>query len=288
MLPLSLPSGAWKVYRFSQGISEADTWNQDGGAGPPATSTARRTWRQLPRPTAAWKTPTRRANVFNKAALAIKAVEALGEKIELMDEMMDREARLKTSKSGRLAVEIDKEKDDRAMEMPGWIDKKDKWVRIFEVKTTAAQSDELGFSKYDNLMRELVAASKEGVGWVLFKDGEWIREPAGNIKMLLQSKGLGKPEAEAMMGEAIGKSWTLVDLPFKEEYPGGPQWNMDAAQLRYEPAILSDEECPSHSNWDKILNHIGQDLNAGLRDAPWAQKAGIKTGAQHPWLGSPA
>ena len=84
-----------------------------------------------------------------------------------------------------------------------------------------------------------------------------------------------------MMGEAIGKSWTLVDLPFKEEYPGGRQWNMDAAQLRYEPAILSDEECPSHSNWDKILNHIGQDLNAGLRDAPWAQKAGIKTGAQY-------
>ena len=25
-----LPNGAWKVYRFSQGISEADTWNQDG------------------------------------------------------------------------------------------------------------------------------------------------------------------------------------------------------------------------------------------------------------------
>ena len=77
-------------------------------------------------------------------------------------------------------------------------------------------------------MRELVAASKETAGWVLFKDGEWIREPPGNIKMLLQSKGLGKPEAEAMMGEAIGKSWTLVNLPFKEEYPGGRQWNMDA------------------------------------------------------------
>ena len=25
-----LPRGAWKVYRFSPGITEAETWNQDG------------------------------------------------------------------------------------------------------------------------------------------------------------------------------------------------------------------------------------------------------------------
>ena len=43
------------------------------------------------------------------------------------------------------------------------------------------------------------------------------------------------------MGEAVGKSWRLVNLPFQEEYPGGRQWNMDAAQLPFEPAILDDE-----------------------------------------------
>ena len=57
--------------------------------------------------------------------------------------------------------------------------------------------------------------------------------------------------------KAVGKSWTLVDLPFHQEYPGGRQWNMDAAQLTLQPAILGDDECPAHSNWDKILNHIG-------------------------------
>ena len=56
--------------------------------------------------------------VFNEAALAIKAAEALGQKIELMDEMMDREARLKTSKPGRLAVEIEKQKDDNPKKCP--------------------------------------------------------------------------------------------------------------------------------------------------------------------------
>ena len=54
---------------------------------------------------------------------------------------------------------------------------------------------------------------------------------------------------------------------------------MDAAQLVFEPATLDESEQPKHPHWDKVLNHIGQDLNAGLRDAPWAQKAGIKTGA---------
>ena len=38
---------------------------------------------------------------------------------------------------------------------------------------------------------------------------------------------------------------------------------------------------PKHPHWDKVLNHIGQDLNAPLRDSPWAQKAGIRTGAQY-------
>ena len=58
--------------------------------GPPATSTARPTWPPPPRPTAAWKTPDKEGQyVFNEAALAIKAAEALGQKIELMDEMME-------------------------------------------------------------------------------------------------------------------------------------------------------------------------------------------------------
>ena len=74
------------------------------------------------------------------------------------------------------------------------------------------------------------------------------------------------------MGGAIGKSWRLVNLPFHEEYPGGRQWNMDAAQLHYEPAILGDEEQPSHAHWDKVLSHIGQELNAGLRESPWARR----------------
>ena len=114
--------------------------------------------------------------------------------------------------------------------MQGWIGKKDKWVRKFDVEIETGKGNELGSSEYDDLFRELESASLEGAGWVLSKSGQWIHEKHANVKMHLQSRGLAKPEAEEVIGEAVGKAWRLVNLPFREEYPGGRQWNMDAAQ----------------------------------------------------------
>jgi hypothetical protein len=277
-----LPTGAWKVYRFSQGINEASTWSQDGNGWTtcyfnrtPDLSVAAKAHGGIEDPDKTGEF------VFDEAKEALEAASVLGEKISLMDDMMGREVRLKTAKDGRLAVEIAKEDDDDKKKMIGWLAKKDKWVRVFDTKTKSDKNDELGFSEHDNLVRELMAPSNEFSGWVLFKDSVWFREQASNVKMRLQSLGMGKPEAENIMGEAIGKSWTLVDLPFQQEYPGGRQWNMDAAQLKCQPAVLGDDEYPVHPHWDKILEHIGQDLNAGIREAPWAQRAGIKTGAQY-------
>ena len=167
--------------------------------------------------------------------------------------------------------------------MPGWIDKKGKWVRIFEVKTESTKTDELGFSEHLRPFDAQVGGRLQGrFGWVLFKDGEWIREPPGNIKMLLQSKGLGKPEAEAMMGEAIGKTWrrAFVSIHFKEEFPGGGSWNMESAQLKYEPAILGNDEEPTRSHWDKVLNHIGQ----GLKTAGSTTRRGRKRPTSRPTI----
>ena len=275
-----LPNGAWKVYRFGPGINEADTWNQDGQGWTtchfnrtPDLSIAAKAHGGIEDSEKVGEF------VFDDAEKAMEAAAALGEKIALMDKMMDREIRLKTAKDGRLAVEVEKKETDGKME--GWLAKKDKWTRVFDTKTRNDKSDELGFSEHDALLREIMAASKEYAGWVLFKDGDWYREQSANVKMLLQSKGLGKPEAESIMGEAVGKSWMLVNLPFQREYPGGRQWNMEAPQLKYQPAVLGDDDYPVHPHWDKVLNHVGQDLNAGIREAPWAQRAGIKTGAQY-------
>jgi len=36
----------------------------------------------------------------------------------------------------------------------------------------------------------------------------------------------------------------MVNLPFREEYPGDRQWHLDAAQFRFKPAELADDEAP--------------------------------------------
>ncbi len=57
-----LPNGAWKVYRFSQASTKPTPGIRTERAGQPATSTAYPTCRPPPRPTAAWKTRTRRGS----------------------------------------------------------------------------------------------------------------------------------------------------------------------------------------------------------------------------------
>ena len=280
-----LPNGAWKVYRFSQGVNEAASWEQDGNGWTTCY------FNRLPSLAVAAKAAGGLEDgdkvnefVFDDADKALEAAATLGVKVEIMDAMRDnREIRLKPSKGGGLLVEFDKMDDDD--KMPGWLAKKsgrrNKWTRVFDVQVKEEKSDELGFGEHDNLIREIMTAAKESGGWMLFKDGDWFREQSANIKMALQSLGMGKPEAENIMGEAVRKSWTLVDLPFQQEYPGGRQWNLDAAQLAFQPAILGDDEVPCHPTWDKVLEHVGADLNEHLRELPWAQRAGIKTGAQY-------
>ncbi len=217
--------------------------------------------------------------IFDTTAKALETAAVLGQKIDVLDKMMKREARLRTAKDGNLIVEIAKEDNDEKMK--GWINKKDKWVRDFDTNTSSQGEDNLDYAEYDHKVREIMSQAKGPAGWVMFKDGSWFREEKDNIKLALLKSGLGEPEAKMVLGGCVEKSWNLVTLPFHEEYPGGRQWNMDAPQLIYPTAILGDDECPLHPHWNKILNHIGQDLDAGIREAPWAQRAGIKSGAQY-------
>ena len=178
---------------------------------------------------------------------------------------------MKATKDGRLAVEIDKKDNDA--DMKGWIDKKGKWTRVFDNDVLPEKDGESDFADHDSLIREIVSFTKESAGWVIFKDNEWIAEPISHVKMRLQRLGMGKPEAEAVMGGAISKSWTLVNQPFQAEYPGGRTWNKDAARLVYEPAVLDEDELPYHPHWDLILKHAGQSLDKELSQLPWRSES---------------
>ena len=217
--------------------------------------------------------------IFSSADAAIQAAKSLGEDLTLPDNIGDRKVTLKAHKDGRLIVEIERKKEEGPIE--GWEDKKGKYVKIFTVKTDPKEDDELDFNEFDGVIRAVETAAVEHAGWVMKKQKEWVRHPASNVKMLLQSLGHAKNEAEAIMGAAAARGWRLVNLPFREEYPGGRQWNLDAAQFKYKPAELADDEVPHHPHWDMIFDHIGHELTPALRELPWATDANIRTGADY-------
>ena len=71
--------------------------------------------------------------VFRKSADAKRAAALLGQEFEVAQEHANRHTTLKAHKDGRLIVQVEREKSDPAL--LGWLDKKGKWTRIFDVKT---------------------------------------------------------------------------------------------------------------------------------------------------------
>jgi hypothetical protein len=275
-----LPNGGWRVFRFSPGVKEADTWTQSEEGWTTCY------FNRFPTLASACKTQGGIEDesggfVFTDPAKAVKAAEAIGQPLDLdVAALGSRKIILKGHRDGRLVVSIQREQEDT--ELPGWLTKKGKWVRVFDVKTSQTDENEDKCSnKYDNVIRCLESVNAEHAGWVTRKNKEWVRQPDGQARRMLQDLGLSKTDAERAMGRAGWLAWRLVNLPFREEYPGNRQWNRDAAQFRFPMPELSDDEVPYHPHWDLIYNHVGTELTPALKGLPWAERAGIKTGADY-------
>lgn len=271
--------GSWRIYRFSKGISEARTWEQDGHGWTtcwfnrePNLKSAARALGGRDLKTGGYE--------FDTLADAAKVAEAMGRPVQIEDELKSRKAVVKRSNDGRLSIEIPKMNDD-GKTIGNWnsSDKKSSWTQVFDCPTEPIKEEILDF---DNKVRALKTPSHERAGWSVCEDsGLWSRQSASDVKTVLQSFGLAKSEAEVVMGVSIRKSWTLVSLPFQTEYPGDRKWNWGATQLKHQPAPRSDSSETDHPAWDLILNHVGRDLDEPLRDLEWAQRSNIRTGADY-------
>lgn len=285
-----LADGAWRVYRFGQGVVEAPTWEQDGEGWTTCGYNCLPTLEVACRACGGLRDPDKGEWVFSDAADAVRAASMLGQTLNLPEGAHGREARLRLSKDRRLVIYLEKIKGDARGDLPGWLMKKDRWVHEAEKRLDLSDpSEELGFNEFDNKLRCLDTPSNDPAGWAICKsNGRWVRQPLVHVRALLPGMGVPKTDVEPIVGQAVDRSWELVNLPFYPEYPGGRQWNFDAAQFRYQPAQLVDDEAPHHPHWDMILSHLGRDLDAPLKDLVWAQQTGIKTGAHYltAWIAS--
>ncbi len=275
--------GGWKVYLFGRGRNEAETWEQDGQGWTTCGFNRAPNLKVASRAMGGIEDAEKGGFVFDTVEQAQLATEALGQKITVPAGMLQREVRLKAAKDGRLTVQIAMEKGDEGMKKHGWLPNKkgDLWSQIFEIKAESKTS-ELSGTDFDPHLRALKSPSGESAGWVRMDDkGEWVRCNKDDARSKLLSLGHPKTEADVILGLAGAKNWKIVNLPFKPEYPGDRQWNMNSPQYAYAPVVLSDDEVPYHPHWDMVLKHCGQDLDDALKSLDWARAANIKTGADY-------
>jgi hypothetical protein len=268
--------GGWSVRRYTPGVREHASWTQDGIGytccfynQEPDLNTAARSNDGVETEQGGF--------VFTEAEVAVTVADALGAKVELPRWACSREAILKHhKKDGRLVVEIKRESEDNGGDMRGWKADKNWWKRIYNVKAVPSTEPEVG--NYDELVRHLITQQGDDYGWVVNAGNGWQTEPITHVKLSLKSLGFSDREISVILGNCVLRGWTLVNIPFDDEFPGDRRWNRNAAQLRYKPKLEEPFECPT---WLSVMDHCGEGLTEEVKKHPWCQQHGILTGGEY-------
>jgi hypothetical protein len=278
-----LAGGGWQVYRFGPGTKEDATWQKSDGGWTACRFNVEPTLAVAAKAFGGRERQGGKGYAFSAWSKARKAMEALGEPVELDPAFHKRETTLKADKDGRLVVEIRREVDDD--DLPDWVNEGKRWTRVFDAQTSPPETVS-DLSEFDHEIRALISPAGEDAGlYVRVRDeGKWVRYCTTNIKAVLASFGHGPKRTLEIMGLALRNPWMLTALPFQPEYLGGRRWNIGAAQFKVAPASPDDDR--GHPHWDRMLAHVGQDLDAALATEEWAKKAGIRTGGDYlaAWL----
>lgn len=273
-----LRRGAWAIRRYTPGIAEDTTWEQDGKGWTRCYYNKEPDLRTAAIGNEGIEDEGNKF-VFRHGGLAEQAALMLGSELNIPPGYNGRQTIIKMHKDGRrIVVEFDRQPSDRQDDLKGWLPVKgDKWRRI--LTTNVTNNTEPDVENYDDVCRHLITEDGTDCGWVIHVDGKWNEEPLVHIRTALESLGLKTPEIKVILGNCVMRPWKLVNRPFKPEFPGDRQWNRYAAQFRFIPNLTTDNR--QYSTWLHILNHIGADLNRCVQDSVWAQQNGLTSGADY-------
>ncbi len=274
-----LRDGSWVIRRYSVGVNEHPSWEQDGNGWTrcyynrvPTLQIACRTYHGIE--------DTNGEYQFNRAEEAVNACLLMNINVEIDGMYQGRTAYVKQHKDGRVIFSFKREGDEvlsSESKIRDWLVKPKRFQRIYSMYS--APVTEAESSNHDDIIRHIVSPTLENAGWVLYVDGNWHQESKEHVKLALKSFGLAASDAERAMGTAITQAWKLVNEPFQPEYPGDRKWNRDAAQLRYTPSDPTGRL--SYPTWSKILNHCGRGLDTAVGMNPWCKSNNIITGGEY-------
>jgi len=273
--PMSQPSGGWTIRRYSPGIQETSSWDQDASGFTrcyyncnPSLEIASRTFQGMEDEKGTYH--------FTDVKAVVKSAKLIGISIQLPKWTDGRQATIKQHKDGRLIVRFQRDPTDTYSEIQGWRENKTWWERIFNAQLQ--QPKETVALNYDNLARHIVTETGDDYGWVLRTGENWYTEPVTHVRMALQALDFSDSEIKRILGNCVMGHWILVSEPFQDEYTGGRRWNRGAAQFRFLP---KQEEPFTYPTWQKILDHCGRGLDNNVRHDGWCKVHGIETGADY-------
>lgn len=275
LFPLS--RGAWTVRRYSPGVQEHESWTQDGQGWTKCSFNKEPDLNSVCRAFGGLENE-KGAFIFREAEVAAKAIKYLGVNFNVDGPYGGRETTVKEHKDGRVIVQIERKNTDTGESFKGWIAEGNKpWTRIFQTAAPVSQEVEIG--NYDDTVRHLTTNGGEDCGWTIKAASEWQDNPLTHVRVALASLGMGSKEITAILGNAVFRSWKIVNKPFQPEYPGDREWNRKAARLRFVPSTNTDDL--RYPTWKKVLQHIGKNLDSTLKCNGWAQVNGITTGEDY-------
>lgn len=272
-----LRRGSWVVRRYSLGVSEHPSWEQDGQGytrcfynRPADLKIAALASNGVEDPSGGY--------VFSNVSDAETAALHIGAEFKLPAIFDGRNVTIKHHKDGkRIIVELPHSNTDNPANLRGWLLKGKKWMRILNTNLPASQAD-VDAEDFEDLVRHVVSINHVDGGWVLNSQNQWHDEPLTHVKLALKSSGLNAANVDQVLGGSVLKPWKLVNLPFQPEYTGNREWNRHAAQLRFPP---SNREVLNYPTWLSVLDHIGKCLDAPLARSKWARRNGILKGSDY-------
>lgn len=266
-----LRNGAWVLRRYSKGCSEDPSWFDRQGwtqcyfNKEPDLATAASINEGIEMPGGGFH--------FKYAVHAQNCLKLLGVELSLEEWAKMRKTKIKQQKDNRLLVEI--EHEDADPNFQGWFLDKKSWKRLFSISNQSVFEPEI--RNYDDMVRHLVSSGDEDYGWAICSDGHWREEPLAHVKVALESLGMKANEVKNILGACVLKSWKVVNMPFKEEYPGDRRWNRCGVRFRH---TLSLNENLTFPHWMRILEHLGRNLDPFMT-TDWCKQNGILKGSDY-------
>lgn len=270
--------GGWSIRRYTPGVKEHPSWDQDGAGWTrtflnvePNLQSASKSYGGIEDPSGGF--------MFAKSEDAQSASNLLGANVSLAPKFYHRAASLKTHKDGaRLVFEFQAESSDNPGELPGWLQKGKKWVRIFGAQKSTNTVPENDGDSYDDIVRHIVNQSGDDMGWTIQSDKKWRNEPLVHVRSALQAMSLKKPDIDSIVGNSVIRPWTIESRPFAPEYPGNRVWNRNAPQFLFVPSKSDNLVYPT---WTGLLKHIGQSLDPYVAEHEWCKANGVQDGGAY-------